>query len=100
MKKKLEKSEKVLQLSEEEMKVITDDHNKQEAELDRIVSSLEEISQTGNQKSSIAAQGRIDRLSELLKNLKLLTSQSETISLIKTQLGLKSNENFSSQQNE
>ena len=55
MKKKLEKSEKVLQLSEEEMKVITDDHNKQEAELDRIVSSLEEISQTSNQKSASAA---------------------------------------------
>jgi hypothetical protein len=50
MKKKLEKSEKVLQLSEEEMKVITDDQNKQEAELDRIVGSLEEISQAGNQK--------------------------------------------------
>ena len=50
MKKKLEKNEKVLQLSEEEMKVITDDQNKQEAELDRIVGSLEEIRQAGNQK--------------------------------------------------
>ena len=50
MKKKLEKNEKVLQLSEEEMKVINDDQNKQEAELDRIVGSLEEISQAGKQK--------------------------------------------------
>ena len=88
MKKKLEKNEKVLQLSEEEMKVITDDQNKQEAELDRIVGSLEEIRQAGNQKFGSAVQSRVDRLSELLKNLKLLTSQSETISLIKTHLGL------------
>ena len=48
MKKKLEKSEKVLQLSEEEMKVISGDHNKQETELDRIVSSLDEISKNRN----------------------------------------------------
>ena len=82
------------------MKVITDDHNKQEAELDRIVGSLDEISQAGKQKFGGAVQSRVDRLSELLNNLKLLTSQSETISLIKAQLGLNSNESFSSQQNE
>ena len=54
LKKKLEKSEKVLQLSEKEMKVISDDQNKQEAELDRIVGSIEEIIQTGKQRFSSA----------------------------------------------
>ena len=43
MKKKLDKNEKLLQLSEEEMKAISEDQNKHEAEIDRIIGSLEEI---------------------------------------------------------
>ena len=54
MKKKLEKNEKLLQLSEEEMKAISEEQNKQEAEIDRIIGSLEEIGSTANQKNNSA----------------------------------------------
>ena len=91
--KKQGSQSKVIQLTEEGMKAISDNQLKQEADMDRVMSSLEEI-KSAKIEEDCSVQSRVNRFSSLLASLKKLTQESEVIKLIRKQGGESTNDGF------